>query len=559
MAPYGSDALYFDVHHDGVFVLNPLRYEHGLIYDWKMYKDNKIYYKTLCEFLKEKIDHAGFTALYFCLPECNLEVGLKIIERDSNVVAMYDFADSYGKLDMFMSHIHQNLAQFYFQNLDMEESGDEATSKLRIHEIMVKDASNMSYDELVSWAEEKAKMQTPKKKVVEHVVDDVDIPLMNLVESPKLKRKLLSRNGPSPIAKRKLMGKVTSPTSVVVNKVKKVVDKGKGKMVEEDYLVCIPVRRNNGIVIEDDVNQSVENDTDSESDHAQGINYSLYSDNDSDSEYSDKSMDYLSEGKDELIELRKRKTEAKNAPKVGDRFVDIQQLKDYLTYYALANGFSLCFEKVQVHCGPNQCRNAKRQALNEGETTIKDLYGYIRSYAKAILESNPGSTVKVGVTVNPDDKTYFDRFYVCFKRLKDAWKLGCRKIIALDGCFLKRPGVGEILIAIGRDVNNHIFPMAWAVVNVENKDNWSWLVEDYVLDCYRKQAFYDTYHQYLAPVGGITFWPECSNMSKVLSPKPRTMPGRPRKKRTRLAHENKNPNKVSKAGVTMTCTNCHQK
>nr|GEW33854.1 pentatricopeptide repeat-containing protein [Tanacetum cinerariifolium] len=388
MAPSGSDALYFDVHHDG----------------------------------------------------------LKIIERDYDVVAMYDFVDSYGKLDTFMSHIHQNLAEFYFQNFDMEESRDEATSRLRIHEIMVKDASNMTYNELVSWAKEKTQMQTPKKKVVtpkrkvvKHVVDDVDIPLMNLVESPKLKRKLLSRNSPRPIAKRKLMGKVTSPTSYIVNKgksvlnegntvkksvekgrstmvedankVKKAVDKCKGKMVEEEHPIRIPVRRNNGIVIEDNVNPSVENDTDSESDPAHGINYSLYSDSDSDSdsEYFDKSVDYLSEGEDELIELRKRKTEAKNAPKVGDWFVDIQQLKDCLTYYALANGFSLWFYRSSLtqpiaKCGlrPDKTkdpklgkqskfkRNAKRWALNEGETTIEDHYGYIRSYAKAILESNPG-------------------------------------------------------------------------------------------------------------------------------------------------------------------------
>ncbi|GJT42681.1 hypothetical protein Tco_0951396 [Tanacetum coccineum] len=216
----------FDVHHDGVFVLYPLRYKHDLVYDWKLYKNKKMDYKAMCEFLKEKADHAGFTALYFCLPKCDLEVGLKIIERDSDVATMYDFADSYGKLDIFMSHIHQNLAEFYFQNLNMEESGDEATSRLRIHEIMVKDTSNISYDELVSWAEEEAEMQTPKNKVVEHVVDDVDIHLMNLVEIPKLKRKLLARNSPSPIAKRKLMGKVTSPINYVVNKGRSVLNEG---------------------------------------------------------------------------------------------------------------------------------------------------------------------------------------------------------------------------------------------------------------------------------------------------------------------------------------------
>ena len=85
--------------------------------------------------------------------------------------------------------------------------------------------------------------------------------------------------------------------------------------------------------------------------------------------------------------------------------------------------------------------------------------------------------MKVGVTVNPDEKTYFDRFYVCFNGLKEGWKLGCRRILALDGCFLKKPNRGEILTVLGRDGNNHIFPVAWDVVTVENKDNWSWFLD----------------------------------------------------------------------------------
>ena len=46
----------------------------------------------------------------------------------------------------------------------------------------------------------------------------------------------------------------------------------------------------------------------------------------------------------------------------------------------------------------------------------------------------------------------------------------------MDGCLLKKPNSGEILIVVGRDGNNHIFPVAWAVVSVENKANWSWFL-----------------------------------------------------------------------------------
>ena len=36
---------------------------------------------------------------------------------------------------------------------------------------------------------------------------------------------------------------------------------------------------------------------------------------------------------------------------------------------------------------------------------------------------------------------------------------------------------GELLTAIGRDANNQVYPIAWAVVDVENKPNWTWFIE----------------------------------------------------------------------------------
>ncbi|GKA47951.1 pentatricopeptide repeat-containing protein [Tanacetum coccineum] len=240
---------------------------------------------------------------------------------------------------------------------------------------------------------------------------------------------------------------------------------------------------------------------------------------------------------DETTHWRLKKPKLK-AYEVGEKYVSVAQFKECVTYYALANGFSLWYErsyeaKVVAKCGqrpprltdpkkgkqrkhtrwitdektfqcisledghtcvrnfnygslvnykwiakifddkiranpyiklcdiadlvmkrykckvtPNQCTNAKKYALTEYEKTVVEHYAMLRSYGKAILDSNLGSTLKLGVTVNPDGKTYFDSH-----------------------------NQGEILTAIGRDGNKHIYPVAWAAVNVENKDNWTWFLE----------------------------------------------------------------------------------
>ncbi|CAI9296460.1 unnamed protein product [Lactuca saligna] len=67
--------------------------------------------------------------------------------------------------------------------------------------------------------------------------------------------------------------------------------------------------------------------------------------------------------------------------------------------------------------------------------------------------------------------------YLCFKAIKEGWKIGCCRVIGLDGSFLKWTYKGELLTAIGRDANNQVYPIAWAVVVIENKANWKWFLE----------------------------------------------------------------------------------
>ncbi|GJX86676.1 hypothetical protein Tco_0337450 [Tanacetum coccineum] len=98
------------------------------------------------------------------------------------------------------------------------------------------------------------------------------------------------------------------------------------------------------------------------------------------------------------------------------------------------------------------------------------------NYRQALLDSKPGSTCTLDVFESDNGSVSFKRMYICFKGVKDGWLAGCRKVIGLDGCFLKHTCRGELLTAMGRDANNQMYPIAWAVVRVENADNWGWFL-----------------------------------------------------------------------------------
>ena len=53
---------------------------------------------------------------------------------------------------------------------------------------------------------------------------------------------------------------------------------------------------------------------------------------------------------------------------------------------------------------------------------------------------------------------------------------GCRPIIGLDAYHLKTKTGGQLMCAVGRDPNDEYFPVAYAVVEAETKDCWTWFL-----------------------------------------------------------------------------------
>ncbi|KAM6543142.1 hypothetical protein CsatB_007589 [Cannabis sativa] len=104
---------------------------------------------------------------------------------------------------------------------------------------------------------------------------------------------------------------------------------------------------------------------------------------------------------------------------------------------------------------------AKRRAMAMLLGSVNEQYAILDDYCKKLLETNPGSTVKLKTKM------------AC----KDGWLGGCRPLIGLDGCFLTGYGRGILLAAIGIDGNNSMFPIAYSVVEKENTEIWTWFLE----------------------------------------------------------------------------------
>ncbi|XP_073304179.1 uncharacterized protein [Primulina huaijiensis] len=52
-----------------------------------------------------------------------------------------------------------------------------------------------------------------------------------------------------------------------------------------------------------------------------------------------------------------------------------------------------------------------------------------------------------------------------------------RKVISVDGTFLKYKYRGCLLVATAQDGDFHQFPIAWAIVDSENDDSWTWFLQ----------------------------------------------------------------------------------
>ncbi|KAK8625931.1 hypothetical protein V6N13_057086 [Hibiscus sabdariffa] len=132
----------------------------------------------------------------------------------------------------------------------------------------------------------------------------------------------------------------------------------------------------------------------------------------------------------------------------------------------------MCQSELGAYATYNICQRARKNVLKEKNGSYVEEFASLWGYAIELIQSNLGNNVIIQVERNGDGITKFHRMYICLAAIKQGWKEGCRLSIGIDGCFLKTITKGALLVVVGRDANNQMFPIAWVVVEGEGKVSW---------------------------------------------------------------------------------------
>ena len=125
-----------------------------------------------------------------------------------------------------------------------------------------------------------------------------------------------------------------------------------------------------------------------------------------------------------------------------------------------------------VHLGYHRAWRAKEKALIAINGSHESAYNDLPKYCEDILRTNPGSTVVLERGVD----NRFQRMFLSFAA-SGAGFMYCRPVLGLDGTHLKSRFKGILLSATAVDAKGSLFPVAYAVVDAENDNNWAWFIE----------------------------------------------------------------------------------
>ena len=139
--------------------------------------------------------------------------------------------------------------------------------------------------------------------------------------------------------------------------------------------------------------------------------------------------------------------------------------KEILTDFQLEFGIQISYRKAWL---------AKEIALLDIRGSYEDSFRILPSYCIELERTNPGS---VSHLIREDDDS-FQRLFWAFGSSVRSFKRSLRPLIAVDGAHLREKYHGIPFIAVKYDGDRRLFLIAFAIVEIEDRDTWEWFLAE---------------------------------------------------------------------------------
>ena len=151
----------------------------------------------------------------------------------------------------------------------------------------------------------------------------------------------------------------------------------------------------------------------------------------------------------------------------------------------------LLFQRYGIYMKQSTLYTMKNYTVDKLFGGHDESYRDIPAYTRIICDTNPESKAYSSYVESESipRQLLFSSVFISLTAMWKGFLAGCRPLIGVDGTHLKGNYGGVLLSAVALDANNEIFPVAYAVVSVEDKDNWSyflWNIYNIVKESSRK-------------------------------------------------------------------------
>lgn len=148
-------------------------------------------------------------------------------------------------------------------------------------------------------------------------------------------------------------------------------------------------------------------------------------------------------------------------PSKGPKVVEIQRL---------------LMEDLRLSASYMKCYRAKEQAMFDLRGPDDDSYMKLAEYLYMLKLANPGTVADIETEVDDEGVERFLYMFLAFgASIKGFQKL--RLVLVLDGTHLSGKYKGVLLTASGQDGNFQVFPLAFAIVDSEDTEAWTWFLQ----------------------------------------------------------------------------------